>query len=105
MHNFLSMENSTDGHKIRGEEPKKLPFILGGGWLLHIPLVFPFMLPTAISVLLTRERKQDCSYTSCCPHPVVHTVGIGPEAFVSPVKCRIHLPGAEGGDGALNVPH
>lgn len=41
---------------MRSEECEKLPFSLGGGRLLHTLVVFPFLLPAAISLLLTGEK-------------------------------------------------
>lgn len=65
------------------DECETFHFSLERRWLLHKLVVFPFLLPTATSLLLTRQRNQDYSYTYCCPHSFFILWGIRQEPRTS----------------------
>lgn len=107
LHNFLPREKKKIfGHKIRSDECEKLPFSLGGGWLLHT-LVVSLSYCQQLFLFYWRERETRTAPTLFLS-PFIFFIlwGIRQEALVPPIKCRICLPGAEqGGDVALNMPH
>lgn len=75
LHSFLPRGKKPVEKALKSSnECEKFPFSLDGGWLLHKLVVFPFVLPTAISLLLTKQRNQDY-YAYCCPRSFFHTVG------------------------------
>lgn len=90
--------NSTDHHKIRSNECEKLPFSLGRGWFLH---TLPFH--AANSYFSSADKRETRTMFIAVPIHLFIPGGIRQEALVPPIKFSVCLPGAESGDGALNV--
>lgn len=103
LHSFFpEVKKPTKKALKSSDEYEKLPSSLERGWLLHKLVVFPFLLPAAISLLLARQRNQDYSYNYCCSHSFCGELG---KKLIPLIKCRICLPEAQWSDVALNIFH
>lgn len=90
--------NSTDDHKIRSDECEKLFFSLERGWFLH---TLPFH--AANSYFSSNDKREIRTMLTAVPIHLFIPGGIRQEALVLPIKFSVCPPGAEWGDGALNV--